>query len=118
MRTTPTTAPPVTTPRTTPPTSPPSTSPPTTAPHATLALSIHGFAFSPQSKTITAGTTVTVTNDDQVVHTWTSTSGPAAFNSGDLNPGASYSVTFTVPGTYDYECSIHTFMTGTLTVNG
>jgi plastocyanin len=60
---------------------------------------------------------VTVTNDDQVVHTWTSTSGPAAFNSGDLNPGSSYSVTFTVPGTYGYECSIHTFMTGTITVN-
>ena len=81
-------------------------------------LAIHNFAFSPPSMTIVAGTTIKVTNDDQVVHTWTSTSGPTAFNSGDLNPGASYRFTFTVAGTYAYECTIHTFMTGSVTVTG
>jgi plastocyanin len=81
-------------------------------------LMIRNFAFSPPSMTITAGTTVKVTNDDQVVHTWTSTSAPLSFNSNDLDPGASYTFTFTIPGTYHYQCSIHTFMTGTIAVTG
>ena len=62
------------------------------------------------------GSTVTVTNDDSVTHTWTATGG--AFNSGPLAPGASFSFTFTQPGTYNYLCTIHTFMTGTVTVTG
>jgi plastocyanin len=61
---------------------------------------------------------VIVTNRDQTVHTWTSTSGPGSWNSGDLNPGASFSFTFAAAGTYHYQCSIHTFMTGTITVTG
>jgi plastocyanin len=112
------TLPPSTTPRTTPPTTVRTTSPPTTAPQVTVTLTIKNFAFSPASMTITAGSTVKVTNDDQVVHTWKSTSAPVTFNSNDLNPGASFSFRFTVPGTYRYECSIHTFMTGTITVTG
>jgi plastocyanin len=59
---------------------------------------------------------VKVTNDDQVQHTWTSVSGPASWDSGSLNPGATFSFTFTKAGSYSYKCSIHTFMTGTITV--
>jgi plastocyanin len=66
--------------------------------------------------TITVGTTVKVTNDDRVQHTWTSVSGPASWDSGLLDPGGSFSVTFTKAGSYSYNCSIHTFMTGTITV--
>jgi plastocyanin len=81
-------------------------------------LTIRNFAFSPAGMTITAGTTVKVTNDDRVAHTWTATSAPVGFNSNYLNPGASYAFTFTVSGSYHYQCSIHTFMTGTITVTG
>ena len=63
---------------------------------------------------VAVGTTVVVTNDDTVTHTWTSTTG--AFNSGPLAPGASYSHTFAVAGTYPYMCTIHTFMTGSIVV--
>jgi plastocyanin len=35
-----------------------------------------------------------------------------------LAPGATFSFTFTNPGTYNYLCTIHTFMTGTVTVTG
>jgi plastocyanin len=66
--------------------------------------------------TITTGTTVKVTNHDQVQHTWTSVAGPTSWHSGVLNPGGSFSVTFTKAGSYSYKCSIHPFMTGTITV--
>ena len=38
------------------------------------------------------------------------------FKSEVLNTDASYSFTFTTPGTYDYLCSIHPFMTATVVV--
>ena len=78
------------------------------------AVEIADFAFSPPILTIAAGDTVTWTNADPVVHTSTSTSG--AFDSGDLDQGESYSVTFTTPGTYDYLCTPHPTMTGRIVV--
>ena len=80
----------------------------------THAVEIADFAFSPPILTITAGETVTWTNADPVAHTATSTSG--AFDSGDLDQGESYSVTFTTPGTYDYLCTPHPTMTGRIVV--
>jgi amicyanin len=77
-------------------------------------VQIADFAFSPPTLTIVAGESVTWTNADPVVHTATSTSG--AFDSGDLDPGESYSFTFTTPGTYDYVCTPHPSMTGTIVV--
>lgn len=87
---------------------------PTRAGSATHAVAIADFAFAPGTLTIRVGDTVTWTNNDSVVHTATSTSG--AFDSGDLQPGASYSMTFTAPGTFDYRCTPHPFMTGRIVV--
>jgi amicyanin len=78
------------------------------------AVEIVDFAFSPATLTITAGDTVTWTNGDPIVHTATSTTG--AWDSGDLEQGASYSFTFTEPGTYDYLCTPHPSMTGRIVV--
>jgi plastocyanin len=80
------------------------------------AITISDFAFSPNTITVAPGATVTVTNKDQVAHTVTSSKG--GFNTGDILPGSS--TTFTAPNTpgrYPYICSIHQFMTGTLTVS-
>jgi plastocyanin len=77
---------------------------------------IKNFAFSPSTATVAPGATVTVTNNDQVAHTITATDGK--FNTGDIPSGQSK--TFTAPnaaGTYTYICSIHQYMTGTLTVS-
>ena len=62
--------------------------------------------------------TVTWTNDDSAAHTVTSTSAPscASFDSGNMNSGASYTRAFTVPGTYQYDCKYHSWMTGTVVV--
>jgi plastocyanin len=81
---------------------------------ATHAVTIVDFAFSAPMLTITAGDTVTWTNEDQAVHTATSATG--VFDSGDLGQGDSYSFTFTSPGTYAYVCSPHPDMTGQIVV--
>jgi amicyanin len=88
--------------------------PATPARGATHAVAIADFAFGPATLTITVGDTVTWTNEDAVVHTATSVNG--AFDSGDLEQGASYSLTFTTPGTYDYLCTPHPSMTGRIVV--
>jgi plastocyanin len=75
--------------------------------------------YSPENFTVKVGTTVTWVNDDPVTHTVTSTtvpSGAKSFTSGFLAYENEFSYTFTVPGTYYYYCTIHPFMTGTVTV--
>jgi plastocyanin len=72
--------------------------------------------FVPSTIVIVIGVNNTVTwvNNDIAIHTVTSDSG--IFDSGYLNPGQSWSYTFTNPGTYEYHCSIHPWMTGTVIV--
>jgi plastocyanin len=120
---------------------------------ATLHISMKGFAFMPATPPpIKVGTTVTWTYDESALdpmpncetpgltlacpgHTATaSTKGPdgkAVFDSGTIKKaGASYSFTFTKPGTYSYYCVYHggttatgknnpiTNMNGTIVVEG
>jgi len=75
-----------------------------------------GYAFSPRTLTITAGDTVTWTNQDQAPHDVETTSGPASVHSPMLSKGGSWSHTFTTPGTYGYVCTVHPDMTAQLVV--
>lgn len=79
-----------------------------------ISVSIIDFAYQPQNLTVTVNSQVTWTNNGMHNHTTTSDTG--VWDSGTLSPGQSYSVTFTNTGVYTYHCSIHTFMTGTITV--
>lgn len=57
------------------------------------------------------------TNNDTVPHTVTFTNWPPgslAIDSGELAPGATFTYTFTVVGTYRYHCSYHPWMNGTI----
>jgi plastocyanin len=74
---------------------------------------IDSYMFVPSRTTVKAGTRVTWTNRDQVKHTITATN--AAF-SGFLAQGASASLTFNTPGTYEYFCAVHPGMRGTVVV--
>jgi plastocyanin len=76
---------------------------------------IQGMAFSPSTITVTAGTAVTWTNKDAVTHNVTSN--PALFSSGGMGNGATYSFTFANKGTFNYSCTIHPSMIGTVVVN-
>ena len=73
--------------------------------------------FGPDRITVVIGVNNTVvwTNNDSQPHTVTANG--AAFDSGFLAPGATFSYTFTQPGTYDYHCTYHPWMTGTVVVN-
>lgn len=78
-------------------------------------VSIKNFAYSPASMTVPVGTTVTWTNNDSVAHTVTSDSGKI-LDSGTIQPGQTFSFTFTKAGTYAYHCAIHPRMKATMTV--
>lgn len=72
--------------------------------------------FSPATITVIIGqnNTVTFANKDQAPHTVTADDG--SFNSGNLNPGESWTYTFNTPGTFHYHCTYHSWMTGTVVV--
>ena len=77
-------------------------------------VSIANFAFTPAEITIAPGASVTWTNDDGAPH-------GLAFQDGApgtdlLLPGARFQRQFERPGTYDYKCAIHPYMTGRVVV--
>jgi len=72
------------------------------------------IAFSPASKSVPVGTTVKWINKDDVDHTVTSSEG--LFDSGHIAAGEIYEYTFDSAGTYDYVCTLHSGMTGTVIV--
>jgi plastocyanin len=84
------------------------------APAGANKVVIHGFAFAPQKITVKVGTTITWTNSDQDAHTVTAKNGP--FHSKPINTGGTFTYTFTTPGSFDYYCTIHPFMTATVVV--
>ncbi|MEV6846649.1 cupredoxin family copper-binding protein [Actinoplanes sp. NPDC051411] len=86
------------------------------APVAGNGVAIKGFAFAPAALTVRAGTKVTWTNQDSDAHTVTSGGSGGPLNSQAMNTGDTFSFTFTKAGTYQYLCTIHPFMTATVTV--
>lgn len=81
---------------------------------AAQSVTIKDFSFGPGTLTVNVGDTVTWTNDGPSEHTATANDG--SFNTGILSKGQSASHTFTSAGTFQYICSIHTFMHGTIVV--
>ncbi|MEW2624595.1 plastocyanin/azurin family copper-binding protein [Streptomyces sp. NPDC048106] len=97
------------------PAGPPSTRA-SSAPVTGGAVAIKNFAFSPATLKVKVGTTVTWTNQDTDAHTVTSAKADGPLRSAALATHATYSHTFTKPGTYAYLCTIHPFMTATVEV--
>jgi plastocyanin len=91
---------------------PPSSNQPTEG-----AITIKNMMFTPSQITVAKGGTVTWTNNDttahKVVDDLSNVGGP---NSGDIAPGATYSFTFNKTGSFQYHCSIHPSMRGTIVV--
>jgi plastocyanin len=77
-------------------------------------VKITDFAFSPLALTVSAGTTVTWTNEDDAPHTVDATT--RAFKSGVLDTDQRFAFTFMTPGTFKYFCALHPHMTGTIVV--
>jgi amicyanin len=79
-------------------------------------VSIDGSVFEPKELVVTAGTTITWVNADDVPHTVTSTASPPLFASRTLRTGDTFSFAFKAAGTYDYFCKVHPYMTGKILV--
>lgn len=77
-------------------------------------IQIRDYAFSPASLQVKVGSTVTVTNADDVAHTLTAKD--KSFDTGRLEPGKSATVTLRTTGTFAYVCSFHPYMQGTIQV--
>jgi len=85
------------------------------APITTAAeVRIDNFTFSPPTLTVTAGTTVTWVNGDDLPHTIAAKD--RSLRSKALDTDDRFSFTFTTPGEYDYFCSLHPHMVGKVVV--
>src|ERR1035441_10467375 len=77
-------------------------------------VSIEDFDFNPSS--------VTINVNDRVLWTWngasphSSTSNGGIWDSMQNGPGFTFSWTFSAAGSFPYFCTLHPFMTGTVTV--
>ena len=86
-----------------------------TAPVSTNAVSVTDNSFTPQNIQVGAGTTVTWTWPSGVsLHNVTFTDGT---QSGDKAAGATFSRTFSTAGTFNYSCTLHSGMNGSVRVN-
>ena len=80
-----------------------------------------GSCFLPSEVTVGVGETVTWSNDGSVIHTITSGNpedrSDGIFDSSIIMSGDTFSHTFTEAGQYNYFCSIHPWMQGSVIVN-
>jgi plastocyanin len=86
----------------------------TTADAVAPQIHIQNFRFDPPTLEIPAGATVTWVNQDEEVHTVTSSQG--LFSSPGLDGDQQFSYRFEKPGTYEYRCALHPQMKGTIVV--
>jgi len=79
-------------------------------------IGIDNFQFAPAVLSVAAGAAVTWINNDDVPHLIVSTKG-AFKSSGVLDTDQRYTITLRQPGRYDYFCSLHPKMQGTIIVH-
>jgi len=73
-------------------------------------------AYAPNPVTVAVGGTVTWVNNDNTAHTSTDDDANGGWSSGSIAPGAQFSRTFPTAGTFNYHCTIHPNMIGTVRV--
>jgi len=78
-------------------------------------IEIKAFMFNPQKITVKSGDKITWINKDEEPHTVVSV-GKKFQKSSALDTDQEYSITAGAPGTYEYFCSVHPKMTGTIVV--
>jgi plastocyanin len=76
-------------------------------------VTISGFAYDPSTVQVSGETTLTITNEDDVTHTFTLDDGSV---DEEIGGGESVEVTVNVSETTGFHCTIHPQMTGTLEV--
>jgi plastocyanin len=80
-------------------------------------ISIENFTFTPPALTVAPGTMVTWVNNDEEPHNVVNVGqATRVFRSGGLDGGDKYAFVFDKPGTYEYICSVHPQMHGSVVV--
>ena len=79
-------------------------------------MAITNFTFEPKELSVPAGTKVIWTNKDDAPHNIQDLSELKTPTSPDMAKDTTFSITYTKPGSYNYTCGLHTFMTGTVKV--
>jgi plastocyanin len=79
-------------------------------------LAVSDFAFTPKTLRAPQGTATTWTFNGPSSHTATDNSGMALFDSGTKAPASTFTYFYLGAGKYNYHCTIHTNMTGTVNV--
>lgn len=79
-------------------------------------VNIKDFAFNPSTLNIKVGTKITWINKDSSQHKIVSASNEVGPSSSVLNQNDTYSYTFEKAGTFEYKCSFHPSMTGSIVV--
>lgn len=88
-----------------------------TAVPQTITITMQGFRYNPPAITIRLGDTVTWKNLDTAPHTVsTKADAVVAFDSGTLGQNETFSHIFNLTGTYNYHCTFHPEMVGTIVV--
>jgi len=77
-------------------------------------ITIAGFAFDPDTITVSGPTEVTVTNEDSATHTFTLDDGSVDET---VEPGATVTVTVDVSAATGFHCNIHPQMVGQIEVS-
>jgi len=77
------------------------------------ATSLTTTAYSPNPQTISRGGSVTFINNDSAPHTATAS---GTFDTGIISPGGRSTVTFQNAGSFNYRCTLHPGMVGTIVV--
>jgi plastocyanin len=88
---------------------------PTSVDDLGVTIDIHGFAYHPSNVSVPRGAQVTWLNDDNADHTATEKD-HAAWDTQIIHGGEPFTIQFDTPGTFQYYCTIHPYMVGTLTV--
>jgi plastocyanin len=78
-------------------------------------VSMHDIQFDPSKVTASVGDTVTWTNNDSVDHDVTADSFSSG-ESGGMAPGDTFEHTFDEAGNFDYVCTVHPGMEGSVVV--
>ncbi len=73
------------------------------------------WGYAPAVSKVAAGTWVTWSNNGQDAHTVTALDG--SFDSQNLDPSEGFSWFFDRPGTFQYVCALHPWMTGKIIVS-
>jgi plastocyanin len=84
-------------------------------------VAMENIQFDPKDLSVSAGETITFTNNEAVAHDVHKSSGPgkdfASGPSGGMQEGDTFELTLDQPGEYEYVCDVHApGMSGTITV--